>query len=228
MKIIPRTNQILKSNIYIIILSLVFTTVFINIAGLVLSSFIENQEILNFSLISFQQIVLIFISFLFIKKQIIKITNPKLTLKKCLLIFFEILKTYFYLMLFGVFLSILKLNFKISLPGFSEQQDILKLFPQSGPLFYMTIIKATILAPILEEIIFRAGLLKNLMSKYSTYSSVIVSSLIFSLIHFQLEVFGALFVISLLISRLYIKTGTIIAPVLFHIINNSIKTIISL
>ncbi len=228
MKIIPRTKEILKSNIYIIILSLVFTTLFINIAGLVLNALIDNQEILNFSLLSLQQLVLIFVSFLLIKKQIIKIANPKLTFKRCLLLFFEILKTYFYLILFGVFISILQLNFKINLPGFSEQQDILKLFPQSGPLFYLTIFNATILAPILEEIIFRAGLLKNLMSKYSTTSSVIVSSIVFSLIHFQLEVFGALFVISLLISRLYIKTGTIIAPILFHIINNSIKTILSL
>lgn len=228
MKIIPRTKEILKSNIYIIILSLVFTTLFINIAGLVLNALIDNQEILNFSLISLQQLVLIFISSVLIRKHIISINNPKLNLDKCLVICFEIIKTYFYLILFGVFISILQLNFKINLPGFSEQQDILKLFPQSGPLFYLTIFNATILAPILEEIIFRAGLLKNLMSKYSTTSSVIVSSIVFSLIHFQLEVFGALFVISLLISRLYIKTGTIIAPILFHIINNSIKTILSL
>jgi len=163
-----------------------------------------------------------------VKSKVIQKFKSLFKLPSLKVLFVEIIKTYFYLILFGLILGLVKYNFSLEIPGFSEQQDILGLFPKEGILFFITILNATVIAPVIEEIIFRGALLNNLLTKFSIKKSVIVSSLIFSLIHFQPEVFGAIFVISLLLSRLYLKTGSLIAPIVFHILNNSLKTIISL
>jgi uncharacterized protein len=228
MQIIPIKNKFIKSNINIIILSLVITTLFINSIAYLLKNTFLNTEILNFALLSMQQGVLVLWIYYFIKKGVIKNIKKIFVIPKTTLLIAEILKTYLYLFAFGILLGVLKHSFGVEVPGFSEQKNILALFPSTGILFYFTIINATLFAPIIEEVVFRGALLKNLCEKYSDTTSVILSSIVFSLIHFQPEVFGAIFVISILLSRLFLKTNSLIAPILFHIINNLLKTIISL
>ena len=228
MQIIPTKNKFIKSNINIIILSLVITTLFINSIAYLLKNTFLSSEILNFALLSLQQVILLIWIYYFIKKGVLKNIKKLLVVPKPTILVIEVLKTYLYLFAFGILLGLLKYSFGLELPGFSEQQNILQLFPSTGILFYLTIINATILAPIIEEVIFRGALLKNLCAKYSNTSSIILSSIVFSVIHFQPEVFGAIFIISVLLSRLFLRTQTLIAPILFHIINNLIKTIITL
>lgn len=228
MKIIPSKNKIIKSNIYIIILSLVLTTLIINALAHIIKDVFANSDILNFTLITFQQIFLVLWIWYFIKKNIFPNFKKLFKLPSIKVLFLEITKTYFYLIMFGILLGVLKYNLNLEIPGFSQQKDILGLFPQSGILFYLTLLNATVIAPIIEELIFRGALLTNLCKKYSNLTSILISSLIFSLIHFQPEVFGAIFLISLLLSRLFLKTNSLVAPIMFHILNNTLKTILTL
>lgn len=73
---------------------------------------------------------------------------------------------------------------------------------------------------ISEEFLFRGYLLRVLSSKYSTKTSVIATSLIFALVHFNPVNFVALFLIGLLLSFLVIRTGSLYASILAHFLNN--------
>jgi len=228
MEIIPSKNNFLKSNIYIIILSLVLTTIFINCVGVLVEPYFNDKQNFNFALIVLQQMLLALVIYYFIKHKVINKIGELLKVPDIKLLFKEISKTYFYLIGIGIFLGVFQFYFSASIPGFNQQMDVFSLFPSKGILFYLTIFNAAIIAPVLEEFIFRGALLKNMLNKYSKSTSIIFSSAIFSLIHFQPEVFGAIFLISVLISNLFLKTNSLIAPILFHILNNTIKTVISL
>lgn len=76
-----------------------------------------------------------------------------------------------------------------------------------------------VLGPVVEEIIFR-GIFLNSTQKYGALFSVLTSSLIFGMAHIGGKFFTA-FVMGLLAGSLFIKTGSILWPILFHGINNS-------
>lgn len=87
-----------------------------------------------------------------------------------------------------------------------------------------------IIAPIAEEIIFRGwlyGLLRKktssiLTSIWSMVLSSLLVSVLFGLIHFQLNVAVDVFALSLVLCALREITGTIYAGILVHILKNSI------
>ncbi|MCX7708714.1 MAG: CPBP family intramembrane metalloprotease [Clostridia bacterium] len=76
-----------------------------------------------------------------------------------------------------------------------------------------------LLAPVVEELVFRGIMLKRFMIKWKVTTSVIVSSAIFGILHFDL--IGA-FVFGLFMSILYLKTKSLVVPTLCHVLNNSL------
>lgn len=76
-----------------------------------------------------------------------------------------------------------------------------------------------ILAPIMEEFVFRGVLLHRLMKSFGLWKGIILTSLIFSIFH--INILGS-FLFAVLASLLYIKTGTLLAPILLHIFNNGL------
>ncbi|EJS10139.1 MULTISPECIES: CPBP family intramembrane glutamic endopeptidase [Bacillus] len=89
---------------------------------------------------------------------------------------------------------------------------------------YMTIftfISACVLAPIMEEVIFRGFFLQRMAYKWGIKRAVIISSLIFGLGHF--DVIGA-FMFGVIMCLLYIKTKNIWTNIAVHALNNLIAT----
>ncbi|WJE59759.1 CPBP family intramembrane glutamic endopeptidase [Bacillus mycoides] len=89
---------------------------------------------------------------------------------------------------------------------------------------YMTIftfISACVLAPIMEEVIFRGFFLQRMAYKWGIKRAVIISSLIFGLGHF--DVIGA-FMFGVILCLLYIKTKNIWTNIAVHALNNLIAT----
>ena len=80
-----------------------------------------------------------------------------------------------------------------------------------------------ILAPVLEELIFRGFLLNRWQAKYGTNKAIIFSSLIFALVH--VEILGG-FVFATLLSLIYLKTKSLIGPIIVHMANNAIVLLI--
>lgn len=83
------------------------------------------------------------------------------------------------------------------------------------------IVKALFLYPILEEFIFRKHLLINLAKTNAKLKSILVLSLGFTLIHFFTD--SALlyvFLLSIFLSWIYLKTRNIYLSIFLHFLNN--------
>jgi membrane protease YdiL (CAAX protease family) len=76
-----------------------------------------------------------------------------------------------------------------------------------------------ILAPLIEEILFRGLLFTRLTKKWGMIRAMIVSSLVFGLLH--LNPIGA-FVFGIVTCVLYMRTRTLLVPMALHALNNLI------
>jgi len=96
-------------------------------------------------------------------------------------------------------------------------------FMPSKPLvmFYL-IFFICVIGPICEEIFFRGFLYKALRGKLNIGISIIAGSVIFSLLHVDPIGFVPIFILSIMLSYMYEKTGSLVVPITGHIIHNSI------
>ncbi len=88
----------------------------------------------------------------------------------------------------------------------------------------MFFITSAIIPGFVEEFLFRGCILKNLLP-YGKTVALVVSSLMFSLMHQNLLQFFYTFVAGLALGWLFLKTGSIWASVLVHMINNGSSVI---
>ncbi len=213
--ILPEFPKFLKSQIATVIGGFILIFLIVNFCALILNQ-ITNTSFSNLGSIILQQILLILLIIILIKHFSLKSVQNKP--RKVTTIVYNIVLTFIYFILISFVIQSLKI------PGFGIQENILNLFPDSGVGLYITILVFTIVAPITEEIIFRGYLLGGLLKKFTKSQSITISSIIFSLIHFQPDVIFPLFILSVLISHLYLKTNSIKVAIYFHILNNSLKT----
>jgi uncharacterized protein len=82
-------------------------------------------------------------------------------------------------------------------------------------------ISAVLLGPIVEELIFRGFLIQRLSHKFDLTKAVIISSLAFGVLHF--DIIGAA-IFGVVCAILYIKTKSLFVPIVIHIVNNFIAT----
>ena len=79
---------------------------------------------------------------------------------------------------------------------------------------------AVLLVPLAEELFYRATLFRMLDESMPPLLSVIFASLIFSLAHSGLSSVIASFVLGVILTLLYKRTGSILLPVICHTANN--------
>ena len=89
-----------------------------------------------------------------------------------------------------------------------------------GGLFISMLI-TVVSAPIMEELFFRAIIFKRISRKFNIYIGIVISSLVFGLLHIELAVIGA-FIFGIVCCILYIKYKNILIPMTVHFLNNLI------
>lgn len=87
---------------------------------------------------------------------------------------------------------------------------------------YGAILKVVIIAPVIEELIFRGVIMHGLMRNYSKFTAVFVSALMFALFHLNPWQFPATFMLGLLLGFLMVRTRSIYLCILGHAINNGL------
>lgn len=99
----------------------------------------------------------------------------------------------------------------------SWQQD-LSLFTNAAITMppVLTVLCTGILAPVMEEIIFRYGMF-NILKKKNLTMALIVSSFMFGLMHGNIIQGGYAFIIGLIIALIYNKTNNLLDAILIHI-----------
>src|SRR5690606_12409202 len=90
---------------------------------------------------------------------------------------------------------------------------------------YFTI-TALLLAPIFEELFFRGFLFKKLITKNGFLTGLLVSSFLFSIIHWEtpLNLIPA-FIVGLISAVIFYKTGNIIYSILLHFLYNALNQV---
>jgi membrane protease YdiL (CAAX protease family) len=88
--------------------------------------------------------------------------------------------------------------------------------------YIMAFIALVILPPIAEELLFRGYLFGTLRKKISFIPSMILTSIIFAVVHLKFNVGVDVFCLSLVLCYLREKTGAIWAGVILHMLKNSI------
>jgi membrane protease YdiL (CAAX protease family) len=105
---------------------------------------------------------------------------------------------------------------------FAPQEIIEVLKDNQNPLAIgLLVLSAAIIAPIVEEVIFRGFLYRFFKSKLPLLSAQALSGLIFALIHANLLSFIPLAFLGFLLARSYEKSGNILVPICFHTCFNS-------
>lgn len=105
-----------------------------------------------------------------------------------------------------------------------ERNESLSASPESLaiPVLYyaLVFIFTLIVAPITEELAFRGMLINRWSWKWGVGTAIVISSLLFGLLHGLTFVGTAVF--ALLISSIYLKTRSLIPGIIFHSIHNLI------
>ena len=91
----------------------------------------------------------------------------------------------------------------------------------------LQVLAVGIAAPIAEEVIFRGLIFKRMRERYNRWPSIIISSVIFGLIHGNLIQFIYAFILGVLMAYTYEKFGSIWAPIIFHVIANMLSILMT-
>lgn len=83
------------------------------------------------------------------------------------------------------------------------------------------IISIVVMAPLVEELLFRGAIQGHLMRKWKMpYLGIVVSSLIFGVVHGNPAQIPFAFVVGMALGWMYYLTGSIVPGILMHFINN--------
>lgn len=87
--------------------------------------------------------------------------------------------------------------------------------------FIGVFLKVAVIAPIVEELIFRGLLLSGFRRNYNGFVAVFMSALLFALFHLNPWQMPATFVLGLLLGWLMLRTNNIFVAIIGHSINNA-------
>lgn len=102
-------------------------------------------------------------------------------------------------------------------------QELITLFQRGGdPIAVgLLVAMALLLAPVVEELIFRGCVYRFLKSQTTLLPAQILSGIVFSFMHANLMSFVPLVIVGVLLARVYEKTGNILVAVWFHAFFNA-------
>jgi uncharacterized protein len=103
-----------------------------------------------------------------------------------------------------------------------DEQDMVDLFrnADSPALLVAMILLASVIAPVTEEMIFRAGLFRYLRSRIPRWLALSLPALIFAVLHGNVVAFVPLFALGLFFALAYERTGRIAVPMIAHALFN--------
>ncbi len=117
-------------------------------------------------------------------------------------------------------------------PQFQMQQheglETLSEYPQLPPRILVTFV-AVIVAPLLEELLFR-GLFQNMIRsvlnmKYAAWLAIAISSALFAMMHVNFSHWPAIYVLGVGLGYSYEKSGSLLRPIFIHMLFNSTSVI---
>ena len=137
----------------------------------------------------------------------------------------KIIKSIISFTLFIPLLFLISFIIQYVLPEYKQQEIVLNfkstLIEDKGILLHVLVI-----APIVEEVIFRGYIYRILKSKIPIIFATIINSTLFALIHYNVLSYILLFVLSIFLTYIYERNGSIICPIIIHSLFNLMMSIL--
>lgn len=108
-----------------------------------------------------------------------------------------------------------------TVPGFAEQVSLLAPLGNGVGLIAAFVI-AVLIAPVVEEYVFRGWCLICLPTNRYPLLAIILNGILFALLHFQLSSILPLLFLGSMLAFIRIRSNSLLPGILFHMINNSL------
>lgn len=82
--------------------------------------------------------------------------------------------------------------------------------------------RVAIIAPVVEELIFRGLILQGLRKNYRAFTAIIISALLFSLFHLNPWQMPATFILGFILGWIMLRTHNILLAIIGHSLNNTV------
>ncbi|UFT99841.1 CPBP family intramembrane metalloprotease [Radiobacillus kanasensis] len=127
-----------------------------------------------------------------------------------------------FLAYFAQFLSVIIETFILNIPPGSENtQDIMSI-TRSAPIFVLVVV---VVAPILEEVIFRKIIFGSIYKKTNFIIAAVASALVFALVHGDPLHLITYMSMGFVFAFLYVQTKRIIVPIITHMAMNGFTVV---
>ena len=138
----------------------------------------------------------------------------------------DIKRTLKYFVAFLPVIFIMSFLCKLMLFEYEEQKLVLEIKKNFYNNLFFNFFLIIIVAPIIEEIVFRGLFYKTLKNFIPFVQASIISSLIFAIIHENILSLTILFLLSLYLTCIYERTNSILYPILTHSIFNFLNLLL--
>ena len=112
------------------------------------------------------------------------------------------------------------------LPEMSEATKMAMEQMLNGPV-WLVLLSVSVFAPFFEEWLCRGIILRGLLKKMKPGWAIVISALVFGLIHMNLWQAIPAFIIGTVLGYVYYKTGSLKLTMLMHCVNNTLSVILS-
>lgn len=138
----------------------------------------------------------------------------------------DIKRTLKYFVAFLPVIFIMSFLCKIMLFEYEEQKLVIEIKKNFNNNLFFNFFLIIIVAPIIEEIVFRGLFYKTLKNFLPFVQASIISSLIFAIIHENILSLTILFLLSLYLTWIYERTNSILYSILTHSIFNFLNLLL--
>lgn len=108
------------------------------------------------------------------------------------------------------------------IPLQDEMTKLLASIPRTPINIAVGLLAIAIVAPLIEELLFRGLLQNSLMRHMPAWAAIMLSAFLFSAVHMQLYAMPALMALGAAFGFIYYKTGSLRMTIVLHMINNAL------
>jgi membrane protease YdiL (CAAX protease family) len=108
----------------------------------------------------------------------------------------------------------------------TPQQEIVEMFPRDASGVVMFAFMAVVVAPLMEELVFRGFVFQAFAASFGVIPGVVASAAVFSVIHGQATVFVPLFVLGVALAWTFHATKSLWTPIALHAVFNGLSVLL--
>lgn len=101
-----------------------------------------------------------------------------------------------------------------------QEQEVVFTAASGTPQLIMAFLALVVIAPLVEEMIFRGLMLPPLIKRFGLTFGIFFSSLLFAAIHLQINVAIVTFIMGWILAWLYLKSRSLVPAIIFHSLKN--------